>query len=146
MLILTINYTASLASLYTFQQLQPSVTDIKDLVTKEESIGYLNNSYVYDILKHVGFDDSKIKGFRTMWEIDEALSKGSRKGGVAAVVDQTPNMKLSVAKYCSKYTMIGPIFKTDGFGFVRSLPSLYNTSILPFLIKEIDKPMRSSPM
>ncbi|CAL8995979.1 unnamed protein product, partial [Prunus brigantina] len=32
------------------------------------------------------FDDSKIKGFRTMWEIDEALSKGSGKGGVAAVV------------------------------------------------------------
>ncbi|CAB4265960.1 unnamed protein product [Prunus armeniaca] len=48
-LILTINYTASLASLYTVQQLQPSVTDIKDLVRKEENIGYLNNSYVYDI-------------------------------------------------------------------------------------------------
>ncbi|KAL6295917.1 hypothetical protein ACE6H2_004059 [Prunus campanulata] len=93
-LILTINYTASLASLYTVQQLQPSVTNIKDLIRKGESIGYLNNSYVYDILKQVGFDDSKIKRFRTMRGIDEALSKGSGKVGVAAVVDQTPNMKL----------------------------------------------------
>ncbi|CAB4296542.1 unnamed protein product [Prunus armeniaca] len=57
-LILTINYTASLASLYTVQQFQPSVTDIKDL----------------------------IKGFRTTWEIDEALSKGSGKGGVAVLI------------------------------------------------------------
>ncbi|KAI5354105.1 hypothetical protein L3X38_007000 [Prunus dulcis] len=133
-LIQTINYTASLVSLYTFQQLQPSVTDIKDLVRKEESIGYLNNSFVYDILKHVGFDDSKIKGL-TMWEIDEALSKGSRKGGVAAVVDQTPNMKLFAAKYCSKYTMIGPIFKTDGFGFVFPKRSLLIPNVSHAILK-----------
>ncbi|CAB4265947.1 unnamed protein product [Prunus armeniaca] len=59
-----------------------------------------------------------LKGFKTMEEIDEALSKGSANGGIAAVVDETPNMKLFVAKFCSKYTMIGPIFETAGFAFV----------------------------
>ncbi|KAI5354095.1 hypothetical protein L3X38_006990 [Prunus dulcis] len=117
-LILTQSYTASLTSLLTVQQLQPTVTDIKDLLRKGENVGYLTDAYVYDILKQVGFDDTKLKGFKTMEEIDEALSKGSANGGIAAVVDETPNMKLFVAKFCSKYTMIGPIFETAGFAFV----------------------------
>ncbi|BFG18011.1 hypothetical protein CerSpe_042850 [Prunus speciosa] len=117
-LILTQSYTASLTSLLTVQQLQPTVTDIKDLLRKGENVGYLTYAYVYDILKQVGFDDTKLKGFKTMEEIDEALSKGSANGGIAAVVDETPNMKLFVAKFCSKYTMIGPIFETAGFAFV----------------------------
>lgn len=117
-LILTINYTASLSSLYTAEQLQPTVTDIKDLLRNQDNVGYIKNSFVYDLLKQVGFDDCKLKDFQTMEEIDEALSKGSAKGGIAAVVHETPKMKLFLAKYCSKYTMIGPIFKTDGFAFV----------------------------
>ncbi|XP_016652610.1 PREDICTED: glutamate receptor 2.7-like, partial [Prunus mume] len=106
----------SLTSLLTVQQLQPTVTDVKDLLRKGENVGYLTDAYVYDILKQVGFDTTKLKGFKTMEEIDEALSKGSANG--AAVVDETPNMKLFVAKFCSKYTMIGPIFETAGFAFV----------------------------
>ena len=38
---------------------------------------------------------------------------------------ETPYMKLFVAKHCSKYTMIGPLFRTDGKAFVRSLLSSY---------------------
>ncbi|PRQ27374.1 putative periplasmic binding protein-like I [Rosa chinensis] len=116
-LILTINYTASLSSLYTFEQLQPTV-DIEDLLRNHDNVGYIKNSYVYDLLKQVGFDDSKLKEYETMEEIDEALSKGTAKDGIAAVVHGTPKMKLFLAKYCSKYTMIEPIFKTDGFAFV----------------------------
>lgn len=122
-LILTINYTASLSSLYTAEQLQPTVTDIKDLLRNQDNVGYIKNSFVYDLLKQVGFDDSKLKDFQTMEEIDEALSKGSAKGGIAAVVHVTPKMKLFLAKYCSKYTMIGPIFKNEGYGFVSSFSS-----------------------
>ncbi|KAM5565326.1 glutamate receptor 2.2 [Rosa sericea] len=117
-LILTINYTASLSSLYTVEQLQPTVTDIEVLVRHRDNVGYIKNSFVYDLLKQVGFDDSKLKDFETMEEIDEALSKGTVNGGIAAFVHGTPKMKLFLAKYCSKYTMIGPIFKTDGFAFV----------------------------
>ncbi|KAL6213750.1 hypothetical protein ACLB2K_013194 [Fragaria x ananassa] len=67
---------------------------------------------------HMGFDDSKLKGFTTVEEIQEALTKGSPNGGIAAFVDETPYTKLLLAKYCSKFTMVGPIFKTVGFGFV----------------------------
>ncbi|PRQ24185.1 putative periplasmic binding protein-like I [Rosa chinensis] len=118
LLILTQSYTASLASLLTVQQLQPTVTDIKDLLRKGENVGYRSTAYTYDLLKQVGFDDSKLRGFTTVEEIQEALSKGSPNGGISAFVDETPYTKLLVAKYCLKFTMVGPIFKTVGFGFV----------------------------
>ncbi|KAM5554516.1 glutamate receptor 2.7 [Rosa sericea] len=117
-LVLTINYTAILTSIYTVQQLQPTVTDLKDLLSKGDNVGCKPNAYTYDILKQFGFNDANLKVFRTMEELDEALSKGTAKGGIAAAIDETPYMKLFLAKYCNKYTMIGPIFKTDGFAFV----------------------------
>ncbi|XP_004292141.1 PREDICTED: glutamate receptor 2.8-like [Fragaria vesca subsp. vesca] len=118
MLILTQSYTASLASLLTVQQLHPIVTDIKDLLRNGDTVGYAENAYTYDVLREVGFDDSKLKEFKSTEDLDALLSKGSANGGIAAAIDETPNMKLFLGKYCSKYTMIGPIFKTDGFAFV----------------------------
>ncbi|XP_024199330.1 glutamate receptor 2.8 isoform X1 [Rosa chinensis] len=117
-LIVTQSYTASLASLLTVQQLQPTITDIDDLLRNRDNVGYMTSSFVYDLLRQKGFHASRLKDYGAMEEIDEALSKGSANGGIAAIVHETPYMKLFVAKYCSKYTMIGPIFKTDGFGFI----------------------------
>ena len=116
-LIVTQSYTANLASLLTVQQLKPAVNDINDLLRNGNNVGYMRGAFVYNLLKDIKFDDSKLKACGSMEEIDAALSNGS----IAAVVHETPYMKLLVAKYCNKYTMIGPIFKTDGFGFVRSL-------------------------
>ncbi|XP_024159769.2 glutamate receptor 2.8 [Rosa chinensis] len=116
-LIVTQSYTANLASLLTVQQLRPAVDDLNVLLRNGEKVGYMKDAFVYDLLIQRGFDDSKLKACGSMEEIDDALSKGSANGGIAAIVHETPYMKLFVAKYCSKYTMIGPIFKTDGFGF-----------------------------
>ncbi|XP_024199279.1 glutamate receptor 2.8 [Rosa chinensis] len=116
-LIVTQSYTANLASLLTVPKLRPAVNDINDLLRNGDNVGYMRGAYVYGLLKEVKFDDSKLKAYGSMEEIDDALSKGSANGGIAAIVHETPYMKLLVAKYCSKYTMIGPIFKTDGFGF-----------------------------
>ncbi|XP_062001244.1 glutamate receptor 2.1-like [Rosa rugosa] len=123
LLILTQSYTASLASLITVERLQPTVTTINDLLRKGDSVGYINTSYMYGLLKQAGFPDSKLMSFTTMDimdgdRIDGALSKGTAKGGIAAVIHEAPYVKLFVANYCSKYTMIGPVFKADGFGFV----------------------------
>ncbi|KAL6196320.1 hypothetical protein ACLB2K_031935 [Fragaria x ananassa] len=116
-LIVTQSYTANLASLLTVPQLRPVVNDLNDLLRSGEKVGYMRSAYVYGLLIDYGFDDSQLKPYGFMEEIHEALSNGSEKGGIAAIVHETPYMKLLVAKYCSKYTMIGPIFKTDGFGF-----------------------------
>ncbi|XP_021805298.1 glutamate receptor 2.8-like [Prunus avium] len=117
-LILTQSYTASLTSLLTIQELQPSFTDLNQLLKNKESVGYPKGSFVYQLLLKQGFDDLKIKAYQSPEECDDLLTKGSAKGGIAAAVDETPNLRLFIAKYCSKYTIIGPIFKTDGFAFV----------------------------
>lgn len=72
-LVLTINYTANLTSLYTIKKLQPTVRDIRDLLRNGDIIGYTRNAHVYGLLRQVGFDDSNLKCFGTMEEIDEAL-------------------------------------------------------------------------
>ncbi|CAK7354074.1 unnamed protein product [Dovyalis caffra] len=56
--------------------------------------------------------------YSSLEECDELFSKGSGNGGIAAAFDEVPYMKLLLSKYCSKYTMVEPTFKTGGFGFV----------------------------
>ncbi|KAM7459659.1 hypothetical protein LguiA_036653 [Lonicera macranthoides] len=49
-LILTQSYTASLASILTVQKLQPTVTDIKELLKTGKNVGYLRDSFTLAIL------------------------------------------------------------------------------------------------
>ncbi|KAL6124559.1 hypothetical protein ACLB2K_077071 [Fragaria x ananassa] len=130
MLILTQSYTASLASLLTVRKLHPVDADLKLQLRNGNTVGYQKNTYVYDLLRTVGFDDSKLKAYESVEECDALLSKGSENGGIAAAIDETPFMKILLAKYCSKYAMVGPIFKTDGFGFVfpKGSPLLHDVS------------------
>ncbi|GMN45603.1 hypothetical protein TIFTF001_014766 [Ficus carica] len=117
-LILTQSYTASLTSLLTVEQLQPKVTNLEQLLKKGDKVGYLESSHVYGLLRQKGFVDSNIISYKSVEDCEQLLAKGSAKGGIAAAVDDSPNMKLFLAQFCSKYTMIGPIFKTAGFGFI----------------------------
>ncbi|KAG6672227.1 hypothetical protein I3842_16G047000 [Carya illinoinensis] len=98
-LILAQSYTASLASLLTVQQLQPTITEVKQLIKNGER-------------------ESQLKQYNSIQECDELLFKGSANGGRAAAFDEIPYMKLFIGQYCSKYTMAASIYKTDGFGFV----------------------------
>ena len=120
-LILTQSYTASLTSLLTVQQLQPTVTDINQLIKNGEYVGYKEGSFVLEILQEMKFDKTKLKAYDSAEECDELLSKGGANGGIDAAVFEIPYMELFLGQYCSKYTMVESIFKTDGFGFVSSL-------------------------
>ncbi|KAJ8634714.1 hypothetical protein MRB53_008981 [Persea americana] len=116
-LIITSSYTASLTSMLTVQKLQPTVTDVKDLIKNGDYVGYQQGSFVLGLLKRLNFDESKIKEYNTTDEYADALSKGSQNGGVAAIFDEIPYIKLFLANRCDQYTMVGPTYKTDGFGF-----------------------------
>ena len=50
----------------------------------------------------------------------EALSKGSKHGGVSAIIDEIPYIKAFLAKYPDHYSMIKSISSTNGFGFVSN--------------------------
>ncbi|KAK1293453.1 Glutamate receptor 2.8 [Acorus calamus] len=116
--VLNSNYTASVTSMLTAQQLQPTVTDAADLLKHGDFVGYQEGSFVLELLKGLGFNKAKIKSYRTPDEYAEALSRGSHNGGVAAIFDEIPYLRFFLRKYCDEYTMIGPTYRTDGFGFV----------------------------
>uniref|UniRef100_F6H9E2 Ionotropic glutamate receptor C-terminal domain-containing protein n=1 Tax=Vitis vinifera TaxID=29760 RepID=F6H9E2_VITVI len=114
-LILTQSYTASLTSMLTVQQLNPTITDINELIKKGERVGCQYGSFIYEFLiTSMKFDESKLVNYESPEGLDELFSKG----GIAAAFDEIPYMKIFLAKYCSKYTAVGPIYKFDGFGFV----------------------------
>ncbi|XP_018678694.2 glutamate receptor 2.7-like [Musa acuminata AAA Group] len=117
-LVLTSSYTASLTSMLTVQQLQPTVTDVHELLKHGDYVGYHKGSFVEGLLKQLNFDESKLRAYETTGEYFEALSKGSQNGGVSAIVHEIPYIKLFLAEHCTGFTMIGPIYKTAGFGFV----------------------------
>lgn len=135
-LIITQSYTASLSSLLTVQQLQPSVTDVTELIRNREFVGYHKDSFVKEILIGLGFQDSQLLNYTSIEECQELLSKGSENGGIAAAFDQFPLVKLILARNCSNYTSVEARifmskfpnqkkianniqqFKTGGFGFV----------------------------
>ncbi|KAF9613249.1 hypothetical protein IFM89_006608 [Coptis chinensis] len=117
-LILTSSYTASLTSLLTVQQLQPTIKDISDLKKTGDYVGYLSGSFVYELAQSLGIHSSKLRPYRNVEAFHEALSKGSQDGGVSAIIDEIPYMKVLLAKYCTKYKMVGPTHRTAGFGFV----------------------------
>lgn len=120
-LILTSSYTASLTSMLTVQQLQPTVTDLRELQNNGEYVGYPANSFVKGLLVQLNFDEKRMRGYSYSDEYVEALKKGSHGGGVAAIVHEIPYIKQFLSKYCKGYTMVGPIYKTAGFGFVSSV-------------------------
>ncbi|KAK3159310.1 hypothetical protein QOZ80_2AG0148460 [Eleusine coracana subsp. coracana] len=142
-LILTSSYTASLTSMLTVQKLQPTVTDIRELQRRGDYIGFQDGSFIEGSLMKMGFDRSRMKNYSTTEQYAEALSKGPANGGVAAVFDEIPYLKvfLSQSQYCDGYTMVGPIYKTDGFGFVfpRGSPMTADVSRQVLKLAEGDK-------
>ncbi|KAL5570003.1 hypothetical protein UlMin_026578 [Ulmus minor] len=117
-LILTQSYTASLTSLLTVKQLQPTITDVNQLLRNGDKVGYLKASFVDGLLKNLGFNDSQLRMYDSPEELDSLFSEKNGNNRIAAAFDETPYMKLFLKRYCSKYTMTDPTFKTDGFGFV----------------------------
>ncbi|XP_050126657.1 glutamate receptor 2.7-like [Malus sylvestris] len=123
-LILTQGYAASLTSFLTVQQLKPVVTDCQHLMRNGDYVGFKTGSFIYGILKQLGFQDDKFRTYKYEEELDELLHKGNENGGISAAFDETPYLKLFVSTYCSKYTIVEPTFKGDGFAFVFQKGSL----------------------
>ncbi|WVZ51546.1 hypothetical protein U9M48_002683 [Paspalum notatum var. saurae] len=117
-LILTSSYTASLTSMLTVQQLRPTVTGATELIRRGDYVGYQEGSFVRGELKKMGFDASKLRSYSKPEQYAEALSRGPADGGVAAVFDEVPYLRLFLSQYCDGYAMVGPVYKGSGFGFV----------------------------
>ncbi|XP_043714874.1 glutamate receptor 2.8-like [Telopea speciosissima] len=118
-LILTQSYTASLASILTTRQLQPTITDVSDIIKNGYYVGYQDGSFMNEFLiDHLKLDPSKLRNYSTPEEYHYALSNGTDNGGVAAIFDELPYIQVFLNTYCNKYTMVGRTYSSEGFGFV----------------------------
>ena len=79
-LILTQSYTASLTSFLTVQQLQPTVTDINQLIKNGEYVGYQGGSFVLQILKKMNFDETKLMVYDTLCSTGAFRDSGAGAG------------------------------------------------------------------
>ncbi|KAL9683660.1 hypothetical protein QQ045_015487 [Rhodiola kirilowii] len=96
-----------------------------DLNSKDVYIGYrFGSKIVRDLLlEKLKINASRIQGYMTWEDYDLALSKGSARGGVSAIIDETPYLKRFLYKYGSKYKFDGRSYKSDGFAFAFSFDS-----------------------
>ncbi|KAF9662671.1 hypothetical protein SADUNF_Sadunf18G0078600 [Salix dunnii] len=135
-LIISQSYTASLASMLTVKRLQPTFVDVKEIRKNGYFVGHQKNSFVKDfLLKDLNFNANMLKAYDTPEEYNDALSIGIRNGGVAAIFAEIPYVKLFLAKHCNKFQMVGPTYKTDGFGFAFPLQS----PLVPYVSRAILK-------
>ncbi|XP_026444795.1 glutamate receptor 2.7-like [Papaver somniferum] len=97
---------------------QPTFTDVSHLIKNRYNVGYKNGSFIEGMLKQMGFDESNLKVCHAPEGLDEAFSKQRQDGGILAAFDELPYIELLLAQYCDKYTKVGDIYPTGGFGFV----------------------------
>lgn len=121
MFVLVTSCAANLTSILTVERLQPKITDIKSLIKNGDYVGYQRGSFVFALLKNLGFDESKLRSYGSVEEYAEALSKGSGNNGVSAIVDEIRYIRVFFKNYCFKYTKSDLNCRTGGFGFVSLL-------------------------
>ncbi|XP_004308655.1 PREDICTED: glutamate receptor 1.4-like [Fragaria vesca subsp. vesca] len=109
-LILNSSYTATLASMMTVKQIE--------LNARGNYIGYQFGSSVVTAHAVENLNFRGAKPYRSIEAYADALSRGSKHGGVSAIVDEVPYIKIFLAKYTVGYSMIKTESTTNGFGFV----------------------------
>ncbi|GAA0140408.1 transmembrane signal receptor [Lithospermum erythrorhizon] len=109
------SYTAKLSSIFTVDQLR---------FDQNYNVGYQAGSFVKDLMiSTLRFPESKLKPYSSIEEYHEAMTSGSKNGGVDAIFDELPYVKVFLRKYGNKYKMIGQTYKTEGFGFAFPIGS-----------------------
>ncbi|WOG95091.1 hypothetical protein DCAR_0314393 [Daucus carota subsp. sativus] len=108
-LILTSSYTATLASMLTVQQIGLASNAI---------VGYRTSSFVErNTVSNINYKDYRLRPYSSAEQYADALSKGSKNGGIDGILDEIPYIQAFLSKYSADYTMVDSASSTNGFGF-----------------------------
>ncbi|KAL2480996.1 Glutamate receptor 2.7 [Abeliophyllum distichum] len=119
--ILMQSYTANLSAILTVDQLQFAFSE-------EYCVGYQEGSFMKEFLEtQLHIHKSRLKNYSSVEDYHYAMSRGSKRGGIDAIFDEIPYMKIFLKKYDPQYKMIGPTYRTDGFGFAFRVGSPLTT-------------------
>ncbi|XVF32029.1 hypothetical protein REPUB_Repub17cG0046300 [Reevesia pubescens] len=91
-----------------------------ELNSKRSYIGHPTNSNITTgvLINNLNFENRTIRSFHTEEEFANALSEGSKKGGVSAILDEIPYIKIFLAQYPADFSLIKSLPITNGFAFV----------------------------
>ncbi|OEL23846.1 Glutamate receptor 2.6 [Dichanthelium oligosanthes] len=148
-LLLVQSYTANLSSMLTAKRLRPSVTGLDQLVSNGDYIGYQEGAFVHSFLRNKGAKEENLRTFKNQTEYAEALRKGSKNGGVSAIVDEIPYLSYFLSDKNNKEFEMGErLYKTPGLGFVSSLLYILCSIVLLLVLwthgKEIEADQTST--
>ncbi|KAL0383197.1 UNVERIFIED_CONTAM: Glutamate receptor 2.5 [Sesamum calycinum] len=109
--ILMQSYTANLSAILTVDQLKFAFSD-------NYHIGCQEGSFMKEFLiEQLHISASRLRTCSSAEDYHNAMSLGSKNEGIDAIFDEIPYMKLFLNKYDSQYKMVGPTYRTGGFGF-----------------------------
>jgi len=120
LLVITSSYTASLTSFLTIQQLSSPINGIDSLISSKEPIGFQESSFtrIY-MIDALNINPSRLVPLRTPENFAEALQRGPKNGGVAAIVEELPYVELFL-KNREGFGIVGRPFTRRGWGFVST--------------------------
>ncbi|KAH1150210.1 hypothetical protein AAZX31_16G058100 [Glycine max] len=135
-LIATSTFTASLTSMMTVSQLEPSVLDIKSLLKRNSPVGCNGNSFIVKYLTEV--QKFKPENIRRINSINDYPSAFQNKD-IEAAFFIAPHAKVFMAKYsCRGFIKAGNTFRLGGLGFVFPKGSTLATDISEALLRVLE--------
>ncbi|KAL4366524.1 hypothetical protein GQ457_05G004240 [Hibiscus cannabinus] len=139
-LVITSSYTATLASMLTVQQIRGGSwsKSLRGPTKIFKKFRGLNENF--RAFSNLNFENQGLKPY-TPEDYDNALRRGSKNGGVSAIIDEMPYLKLFLAKYPADYTMIKSKATSGGFGFVfpKGSPLVHDISSAIVRLREEEK-------
>jgi ionotropic glutamate receptor len=133
-LIINSSYTASLTSILTVQQLVTGVTGLDNLIASTVPIGHPAGKFIRNyLIEELNIHESRLVPLNTIQDYADALNRGPKAGGVAAVIDEMPCVELFLSYHCN-FRIVGQEFTKEGWGFVclLSINSSYIYVHIPF--------------
>ncbi|KAL5225152.1 hypothetical protein ABZP36_011791 [Zizania latifolia] len=119
-LIINSSYTASLTSILTVQQLATGITGLDSLVASTLPIGYQAGKFTRNyLIEELNIPESRLVPLNTIDGYTDALNRGPKDGGVAAIVDEMPYIEIFLSDHCN-FRIVGQEFTKEGWGFVCS--------------------------
>ncbi|KAF8410700.1 hypothetical protein HHK36_003234 [Tetracentron sinense] len=117
-LIINSSYTASLTSILTVQKLSSRIEGIDSLISSTEPIGVQDGSFARKyLIDELNIAESRLRNLRDQDDYVNALKRGPKDGGVAAIVDELPYVELFLSNTKCRFKIVGQEFTKSGWGF-----------------------------
>ncbi|XP_042505195.1 glutamate receptor 3.4-like isoform X2 [Macadamia integrifolia] len=117
-LIINSSYTASLTSILTVQQLSSQIEGIDSLISSSDPIGIQDGSFARNyLIDELNIAESRIVTLKSEENYLDALQRGPKYGGVAAIVDELPYVEVFLSDSNCKFQTVGQVFTKSGWGF-----------------------------